>query len=117
MLLGEAGSNGTGGVFTICPGSAFKLSLSPNSDVLPIIINASDTIIQCGPDGSKISTCVVLDGSRHFEIAGSVSGVELKGLTFIGATNVSVGALGSFNASATFDDCEWAGQSVGTAKC
>eukprot|EP00957_Ditylum_brightwellii_P072511 5510762-Ditylum_brightwellii.AAC.1 len=46
-----------------------------------------------------MSTCVVLGGSRHFEIAGFVLGVELKGLTFIGAT---------------FDDCEWAGQSVGT---
>ena len=61
-----------------------------------------------------MSTCVVLGGSRHFEIAGSMSGVELKGLTFIGATNVSVGALGLSNASATFDDCEWAGPSVGT---
>eukprot|EP00957_Ditylum_brightwellii_P157805 12011123-Ditylum_brightwellii.AAC.1 len=84
--------------------SVFNLSLSPNSDVLPIIINASDTIIQCGPDGSKISTCVVLGGSRQFEIAGSVSGIELKGLTFFSATNVSVGTLGSYNASATFDD-------------
>jgi hypothetical protein len=42
------------------------------------------------------------------------SGVELEGLSFIGATDVSVGALGSSNASATFDDCEWAGPSVGT---
>eukprot|EP00957_Ditylum_brightwellii_P131864 10055927-Ditylum_brightwellii.AAC.1 len=39
------------------------------------------------------------------------SGVELEGLTFIGATDVSVGALGSSNASATFDYCEWAGPS------
>eukprot|EP00957_Ditylum_brightwellii_P055768 4225998-Ditylum_brightwellii.AAC.1 len=62
-----------------------------------------------------MSTCVVLDGSRRFEIAGSVSGVELKGLAFVGATNVSVGSLGLSNASATFNDCEWAGQSVGTA--
>eukprot|EP00957_Ditylum_brightwellii_P189556 14429536-Ditylum_brightwellii.AAC.1 len=62
-----------------------------------------------------MSTCAVLGGSRHFEIAGSVSGVELKGFTFIGTTNVSVGALGLSNASATFDNCEWAGQSVGTA--
>jgi len=43
-----------------------------------------------------------------------VAGVELKGLSFIGVTDVSVGALGSSNASATFDDCEWAGSSVGT---
>eukprot|EP00957_Ditylum_brightwellii_P021978 1657842-Ditylum_brightwellii.AAC.1 len=61
-----------------------------------------------------MSTCVVLGGSTHFEIAGSVLRVELKGLAFIGATNVSVGALGLSMASATFDDCEWAGQSVGT---
>ena len=105
----EAGSNGTGGVFTICPDTVFNLFVPPNSDVLPIVINASDTIIQCGPDGSKTSICVVLGGSRHFEIAGSVTGVELKGLTFIGATNVSVGALCSSNASATLDDCEWTG--------
>eukprot|EP00957_Ditylum_brightwellii_P008598 652366-Ditylum_brightwellii.AAC.1 len=58
-----------------------------------------------------MSTCVVLGGSRHFEIAGSVSGVELKELIFIGATNISVGALGLSNTSATFDGCEWAGQS------
>jgi len=37
------------------------------------------------------------------------SGVELEGLTFIGATDVSVGALCSSNASATLDDCEWTG--------
>jgi len=102
----EAGSNGTGGVFTICPDTVFNLFVPPNSDVLPIVINASDTIIQCGPDGSKTNECILLGGSRHFEIAGSVTGVELKGLTFIGATDVSVGAFGSSNASATFDDCE-----------
>eukprot|EP00957_Ditylum_brightwellii_P207619 15353767-Ditylum_brightwellii.AAC.1 len=83
--------------------------------MLPITINANDTIIQSGPDGSKMSTSVLLGGSRHFEIAESVLGIELKGLTFISATNVSVGALGLSNASATFDYCEWAGQNVGTA--
>eukprot|EP00957_Ditylum_brightwellii_P102959 7846435-Ditylum_brightwellii.AAC.2 len=61
-----------------------------------------------------MNTCVVLGGSRHFEIVGSMSRVELKALTFIGATNVSVGALGLSNANVTFDDCDWAGQSVGT---
>eukprot|EP00957_Ditylum_brightwellii_P063832 4843623-Ditylum_brightwellii.AAC.1 len=41
--------------------------------------------------------------------------MELKKLTFIGATDVSMGAFGPSNASATFDDCEWSGQDRGKA--
>mmetsp|Transcript_25655 Transcript_25655/g.32679 ORF Transcript_25655/g.32679 Transcript_25655/m.32679 type:complete len:304 (-) Transcript_25655:305-1216(-) len=111
----EAGSNGTGGVFTICPDTVFNLFVPPNSDVLPIVINASDTIIQCGVLGLRSGSCVVLGGSRHFEIAGSVTDVELKGLAFIAITDVTVGAFGSSNASATFDDCDQIDQSVGKA--
>eukprot|EP00957_Ditylum_brightwellii_P167011 12714339-Ditylum_brightwellii.AAC.1 len=40
-------------------------------------------------------------------------GVELKILTFIGATDVSVDAFDLTNTSATFDDCEWNGQNTG----
>eukprot|EP00957_Ditylum_brightwellii_P057261 4339372-Ditylum_brightwellii.AAC.1 len=46
-------------------------------------------------------------------MTGSVMGIELKKLTFIGGTDVSVSALGLSNLSATFDDCEWSGQSTG----
>eukprot|EP00957_Ditylum_brightwellii_P006858 519260-Ditylum_brightwellii.AAC.1 len=56
-----------------------------------------------------------MGGPRHFEKTGSVMGVELEKLTFIGGTGVSVGAFGSSNASATFDDCKWRGQNTGKA--
>jgi len=39
--------------------------------------------------------------------------VELKKLAFTGATDVSVGAFGSSNASATFDGRDWSGQNTG----
>eukprot|EP00957_Ditylum_brightwellii_P070680 5371444-Ditylum_brightwellii.AAC.1 len=56
---------------------------------------------------------MLLRGPRHFEIAGSVTEVELKKLTFIGATDVSVGAFDLSNASATFDGRERNGQNTG----
>eukprot|EP00957_Ditylum_brightwellii_P211647 15366417-Ditylum_brightwellii.AAC.4 len=39
--------------------------------------------------------------------------VELKKLIFTGATDVSVGAFGLSNASATFDGHEWSSQNTG----
>eukprot|EP00957_Ditylum_brightwellii_P087869 6691982-Ditylum_brightwellii.AAC.1 len=47
------------------------------------------------------------------EMGRPVTGVEQKKLTFIGDTDVSLGAFDSFNARATFDDCEWSGQNTG----
>eukprot|EP00957_Ditylum_brightwellii_P063496 4819945-Ditylum_brightwellii.AAC.1 len=41
-----------------------------------------------------------------------MSGIELNGLELLSAMDFG---FGSSNASATFDDCEWAGQSAGTA--
>eukprot|EP00957_Ditylum_brightwellii_P116965 8921720-Ditylum_brightwellii.AAC.1 len=50
----------------------------------------------------------MVGGSRHFEIAGSMSGVELNGLEFIRAMDFGIG---SSNANATLDDYGWVGQS------
>jgi len=108
VLLAEAASHDRGGVFASCPDSVFSLIPPPSSD-------ASSTVTQRGPDGSKKDTYDVHGGSGHFEIAGSVTDVELKGLAFIAITDVTVGAFGSSNASATFDDCDQIDQSVGKA--
>eukprot|EP00957_Ditylum_brightwellii_P173869 13236894-Ditylum_brightwellii.AAC.1 len=109
VLLAEAASHDRGRVFTSCPDSVFSLIPPPSSD-------ASSTVTQFRPDGSKKGTYDVHGGSRHFEIAGSATEVELKGLAFIGTTDVTVGVFGSSNASATFDDCDQTDQSVGKAK-
>ena len=79
------------------------------SSTLPSSVPSAMPSISCFSEYDLLAEAVTEAGSN------GTSGVELEGLSFIGATDVSVGALGSSNASATFDDCEWAGQSVGTS--
>eukprot|EP00957_Ditylum_brightwellii_P051424 3898930-Ditylum_brightwellii.AAC.1 len=56
-----------------------------------------------------------MEGNSQRLHHGSVTGVELKKLAFIGGTDVSVGAFSLSNASATLGDCEWSGQNTGKA--
>eukprot|EP00957_Ditylum_brightwellii_P130033 9917781-Ditylum_brightwellii.AAC.1 len=50
----------------------------------------------------------MVGGSRQFEIAGSMSGIELNGLELISVIDSSIG---SSNPNATLDDSDWVGQS------
>eukprot|EP00957_Ditylum_brightwellii_P070414 5350107-Ditylum_brightwellii.AAC.1 len=50
----------------------------------------------------------MVGGSRQFEIARSMPGVELNGLELIGAMDF---CIGSSNASATLNDYDYVGQS------
>eukprot|EP00957_Ditylum_brightwellii_P125157 9541480-Ditylum_brightwellii.AAC.1 len=50
----------------------------------------------------------MVGGSRQFEIAGSISGVELNGWELIRAMDFGIG---SSNTNATMDNYDWVGQS------
>eukprot|EP00957_Ditylum_brightwellii_P073614 5593895-Ditylum_brightwellii.AAC.1 len=50
----------------------------------------------------------MVGGSRQFEIAGSMSGVELNELELINAIDFGIGLS---NANAMLDDYDWVGQS------
>eukprot|EP00957_Ditylum_brightwellii_P177522 13520885-Ditylum_brightwellii.AAC.1 len=52
--------------------------------------------------------CIMVGGSRQFEIAGSMPGVELSVLELIGTMDFGIG---SSNASATLGDYDWISQS------
>lgn len=108
-------------VITLCPDTLFEVP--PSS---PIAITVSRTTIKCGTTGSRTNGCTLIggkEGAQHFIIRGSVTDVTFAGLTMVGSesapsdlsqTSASIIAEGSSSASATFIDCEWAGN-VGSA--
>uniref|UniRef100_A0A7S4I4S8 Uncharacterized protein n=1 Tax=Odontella aurita TaxID=265563 RepID=A0A7S4I4S8_9STRA len=111
----SVGSNG--GLFVVCPGSLFDLNIDPAGGLLPpIVIEASDTIIQCGHDGSIENKCVISGGGEHFRIDGSPA-VSMIGLSMVGAVSsdtATVTIAGESGGTASFVECEWAGN-IGTA--
>ena len=103
-------------VVTLCPDSVFEVP--PSS---PIAITVSRTTIKCGITGSRTNKCILLggqEGAQHFVIRDSVADVTFAGLTMVGAksersdlsqVSASIIAEGTSSSSATFIDCEWAG--------
>ena len=81
----------------------------------------SRTTIKCGTTGSKTNRCTIIGGeggAQHFIIRESVTDVTFAGLTMVGAksdqsnlseVSASIIAEGSSSSTATFIDCEWAG--------
>jgi len=108
-------------VITLCPDTVFEVP--PAS---PIAIAVSRTTIKCGTTGSRKNGCTIIggeEGAQHFIIKESVTDVTLAGLTMVGAesarndlsqVSASIIAGGSSSSSATFIDCEWAGN-IGSA--
>ena len=96
-----------GKTFILCPGTLFNLNQGTKR---PIIIEASNTRIKCGPDGSRENKCIIFGGTEHFKIIGSPSGVALEGLTMIFSTGLaSVHVAGEgLESRVFFIDCEWA---------
>jgi len=99
--------------FVICPNTIFNLTLAAEKMVsteynLPAItIKKSNTVIQCGKDGSRENKCIIVGGTNQIVINSSPSGVKLVGLTMLHSTNSAVNAAGDYNASATIYDCEF----------
>jgi len=91
-------------LFVICAGGTL-LATSP------ITIDRDGVTVQCGHDGGISSgsgrDCAVSGGFSHFHIAGSASGVVLRGIVFASSSGVSVAALGDQASTVELVDCTW----------
>lgn len=81
--------NVDGGVFTICKKAILDVSLYPEPQITPIVINKDKIVIRCGNNGSPDDDCKVLDGNYHFRIELG-TGIEFSGITFAQAGIVSI---------------------------
>jgi len=92
------------GFFEICRGSELLLTKSD----LPIEI-ASDTDIQCGPNGTSTDECTIRGGQFQFHIKDRAKTVVFRGIQFKEATNVSIQVTINPMAfsSIYFSDCHW----------
>jgi len=97
-----------GGVYIVCPGSLLSLYGADSRDATMIIQESSKTI-KCGKDGSRIDNCIILGGQDQVLLQGNVTAIRFEGITFVQSSRVSIGALGTYEAEATFVDCEWLG--------
>ena len=99
-------SNYQGGVFEICPGSVFDLG--NRSTVLPVLqIKSNNVTILCGRDGSRLNGCSFIGGENQIIISGKLTNVQLRGLTFVGASGQAVLVQGSAPFSVLFSDCDF----------
>ena len=92
------------GLFRVVPGSVLLVTE-------PVVIGSEKVTIQCGEDGASDGNCVVVGGDTQFVTSGSSSHVELRGLTMVGSTGMSVVVTGY--GSAAFSDCLWAVSALG----
>jgi len=101
------GENDIGRAFSLCPETVFDFnSLSEENVNLPININTSNIVIQCGHHGLQTDQCIIFGGDIQFKITGSPKGVRFYGITMIGSKRSSIKVVGN-NAEIAFIDCEW----------
>jgi len=85
-------------------GRTFRQS---NSQIDPIVILSSQTILSCGDEGHSENSCVFQGGGNQIVIGEDAQQVVLAGITFEGANDVNVVSSGSENSSVTLADCLW----------
>ena len=100
--------------YTLCPNTVYQVGDVVGGQCCrdgdsPLILR-SNTIIQCGEDGSRANNCTFLGGQSHvtmaFEIFEEVvTGTEVRGMTFGDASVANVLLLGPGNVS--FVDCSF----------
>ena len=98
-----------GELFVICPNTVFELNLDLfRGTVLPAIeVDVPGVIVQCGLNGLFDNSCTINGGRYHFLISKMASNVLFKGILMRKASQVSILAIGSSSANATFIDCQW----------
>jgi hypothetical protein len=79
----------------------------PTSASDPLVITASNTIIQCGEDGSIENNCQFVGGLNQIVIGDNASSVVLQGITFTNAGDVAVVSSGSTESSVTILQCKF----------
>ncbi len=79
----------------------------PTSASDPLVITASNTIIQCGEDGSIENNCQFVGGLNQIVIGDNASSVLLQGITFTNAGDVAVVSSGSTESSVTILKCKF----------
>lgn len=84
----------------LCTDSFFDVSMLP-----PIRMNASDIIVTCGKNGLSHNNCVVFGGEYQFEIVGPSTGIEFRGVTFVGSSIAAINGAGTRVSTVTFVDC------------
>jgi hypothetical protein len=92
-------SNGSS-TLELCEDTFFDLSMLP-----PIQLNASNIIITCGSNGLARNNCVISGGKYQIELIEAITGVEFRGVTFVGSTVACINAAGSRVSSVAFVDC------------
>jgi hypothetical protein len=108
-----------GGSYVLCPNTEFDFSVkvpsfdddifqipTSNSELDPILIEASNTKIICGNDGNNDDACILRKGSFHILIVGAAKKVTITGLTFREAKNTSILYSGR-GGEVTFNNCKW----------
>jgi len=78
-----------GGIFVICENTILDVSLYPEQQISPIVIDKDNIIIMCGDTGSINNNCTVFDGDFQFRIE-SGTGIQFLGVTFAQAGKVSI---------------------------
>jgi hypothetical protein len=78
-----------GGMFVICENTILDVSLYPEQQISPIVIDKDNIIIMCGDSGSLNNNCTVFDGDFQFRIE-SGTGIQFLGLTFTQAGKISI---------------------------
>lgn len=91
-----------GKVFVVCAGQDFSLAESPTP---MLTISSSNTIVRCGSATSDFGSCVLRGGQRQVTISGSVVGVRLVGLTFMGSSEVAIHGQGDVSSTASVENC------------
>lgn len=87
--------------------SATDATAMPTSASDPLVITASNTIIQCGEDGSIENNCQFVGGLNQVVIGDDASSVVLQGIIFTNAGDVAVVSSGSTESSVTILQCKF----------
>lgn len=101
------------GVFTVCPNTV----LTADGSSLGIQFKATGATykLQCGSSGERSNNCIIEGGPRHLSPGNSALGtnslasinMEIKGMTFRGASTSSVFVQPTSTGDYTFRDCLW----------
>jgi hypothetical protein len=97
-------SNG-GETFVLCSASQFNLV----DETALLTLTQENTILKCGEDGDRSNRCIFFGGEQQLMINGTATGIRIEGVTFVGSSSFSIGAVGESDASATFYECEFSG--------
>lgn len=94
-----------GDSFVLCAGTEFDLSTEENEEKVPLKIFSNDLSIRCA--SRRQNSCVWSGGEEQVAIEGSVTGLVLRGITFVGSRSTSVIADVSPPFSMEFLECDW----------